>query len=382
MGIWIMATAFCLQAPFLALSQTAFQAANKRFTTAKSRSAGFNLWYLFMNIGAFLAGLLIDLLYLHFELPRVHVFSVGIGTAIVCLFVVFLYIRREDQLIGEDEEPTTGDSETSDSPDANGEPTTKSGEVKRLNPWANTKAVLSEPVFWRFTCLITLLLGVRAVFLYMHLLMPKYWTRVIGPDANIGLLEALNPALVIIGLILLIPILNRFSVYKMLVYGAMISAISLFILAIPIYGDFTFTAPILGETIWNYTYLFSIVSLTVLTVGEVIWSPRLTEYTAAIAPPGQEGTYLGLSMVPYFLAKTIVSLASGYMLARWCAKPPEEDPLLVRRQLEAGEISFLNGPSGMWMLLAVIAFAGPVMALLLRNWFTKGAHFERGEGKA
>ena len=382
MGIWIMATAFCLQAPFLALSQTAFQAANKRFTTAKSRSAGFNLWYLFMNIGAFLAGLLIDLLYLHFELPRVHVFSVGIGTAIVCLFVVFLYIRREDQLIGEDEESKTGDSETSDSPDANGEPTTKSGEVKRLNPWANTKAVLSEPVFWRFTCLITLLLGVRAVFLYMHLLMPKYWTRVIGPDANIGLLEALNPALVIIGLILLIPILNRFSVYKMLVYGAMISAISLFILAIPIYGDFTFTAPILGETIWNYTYVFSIVSLTVLTVGEVIWSPRLTEYTAAIAPPGQEGTYLGLSMVPYFLAKTIVSLASGYMLARWCAKPPEEDPLLVRRQLEAGEISFLNGPSGMWMLLAVIAFAGPVVALLLRNWFTKGAHFERGEGKA
>jgi len=86
-------------------------------------------------------------------------------------------------------------------------------------------------------------------------------------------------------------------------------------------------------------------------------------------------------MVPYFLAKTIVSLASGFMLARWVTEPPEEDPLHLRKQLEAGEISFLNGPSGMWLLLAVIAFAGPVIALLLRNWFTKGAHFERGEGK-
>jgi hypothetical protein len=33
-------------------------------------------------------------------------------------------------------------------------------------------------------------------------------------------------------------------------------------------------------------------------------------------------------------------------------------------------------------MLAIIAFAGPLLALLLRNWFTKGAHFERGEGKA
>ena len=393
-AIWIMATAFCLQAPFLALGQTAFQAANKRFTTARSRSAGFNFWYLCMNIGAFLAGLLIDLLYLHYELPRVHVFTVGIGTSVVCLVVIALFIRREDQLIGPDEESEADEAQGGENQGASdgipeldprtGEPKVekKKGEVRRLSPWANTKAVLSEPVFWRFTCLITLLLGVRAVFLYMHLLMPKYWMRVIGPDAAIGTLEALNPALVIIGLILFIPILHRFSVYKMLVYGAMVSAISLFIMAIPMYGDFSFTAPGFGELVWNYTYLISVIALIVLTVGEVIWSPRLTEYTAAIAPPGQEGTYLGLSMVPYFAAKTMVSLASGFMLARWVTEPPEEDPLFLRGRLEAGEISFWDGPGGMWILLAVIAFVGPLIALMLRGWFTKGAHFEKGEGKA
>jgi MFS family permease len=384
-GVWIMATAFCLQAPFLALSQTAFQAANKRYTTAKSRSAGFNFWYLCMNVGAFLAGLLIDLLYLHFDLPRVHVFSVGIGTAVVCMFIITLFIRREDQLIGAGERTAADQGEQtaeSGSSEDNDAPVATSGEVKRLSPWQNTKAVLSEPVFWRFTCLITLLLGVRAVFLYMHLLMPKFWMRVIGPEAAIGTLEAINPFLVIIGLILLIPILHRFSVYKMLVYGAMISALSLFIMALPVYGDFTFAAPGFGEVLWNYTYVISIAALVVLTVGEVIWSPRLTEYTAAIAPPGQEGTYLGLSMVPYFAAKTIVSLASGFMLARWVTEPPEDDKLQLRTRLEAGEISFWDGPGGMWMMLAVIAFAGPLIALFLRRWFTKGAHFERGEGKA
>ena len=119
----------------------------------------------------------------------------------------------------------------------------------------------------------------RAVFLYLHLLWPKYWLRVIGPEALIGTLQAVNPILVIVGLILLIPVLHRFNVYKMLVYGAMISALSLFVLAIPSYG--------------NTTYLVSIAALVILTIGEVIWSPRLQEYTAAIAPEGQEGTYFG-----------------------------------------------------------------------------------------
>jgi proton-dependent oligopeptide transporter, POT family len=369
----LMATAFCLQAPFLALSQTAFQAANKRFTTAKARGAGFNLWYLCMNIGAFLAGILIDLLYLKLDMPRVHIFTVGIATAVVCLVVISMLIRNEDQLYGEDEKKELADED--------GAMTKEKKEVKRLSPWENTKAVLSEPVFWRFTCLITLLLGVRSVFLYMHLLMPKFWERTIGPDAAIGTLQTINPFLVIIGLILLIPILNRFSVYKMLVYGAMISAVSLFVMAVPYYGDFDVSLPLIGDVVWNYTYVIAVVSLVILTIGEVIWSPRLTEYTAAIAPPGQEGTYLGLSMVPYFAAKTFVSAGSGYMLAKWVTEPPKDDPLFLRRQLEEGTIAFWDGPGAMWIILAVIAFCGPLAALLLRNWFTKGAHFAKGGGE-
>jgi len=365
-AIYIVVTAFCLHGPFLALSQTAFQAANKRYTSAKARGAGFNLWYLCMNIGAFLAGGLIDVLYLWLELPRVHVFTVGIATAVVCLLAITFFIKREDQFRGADEEVEEGHDEK--------------GEVKRLSPWENTKAVLSEPVFWRFTCLITLLLGVRAVFIYMHLLMPKFWIRTIGEDAAIGTLQMINPFLVVIGLILLIPILHRFSVYKMLVYGAMVSALSLFVIAYPAYGDFTVDLPLLGEQLWNHTYVLAVIGLIVLTIGEVIWSPRLTEYTAAIAPSGQEGTYLGLSMVPYFLAKTLVSAASGFMLAKWVPPPPKEEPLALREQLEAGTIPFWESPSAMWILLGIVALGGPLVALLLKNWFTKGAHFEKGGG--
>jgi POT family proton-dependent oligopeptide transporter len=395
----VMIVLFVAQAPFLALGQTAFQAANKRFTTPRSRSAGFNLWYLFMNVGAFFAGLLIDLVFIGLDLPRVHIFTVGIGTAVVCLFCITFLVRREEQLYSPGEEPAGSSAgANNDKGDDIEELEARLGEEeprqpavpskpKRLNPWENFLAVAREPVFWRFTCLITLLIPVRAVFLYMHLLMPKFWERLIGPDAYIGLLTSINPFLVIIGLILLIPILNKFSVYKMLTYGAIVSGLSLFILAIPpvMSSDWASSWPWLHEnlaTIAGFTYIMSIVCLFVLTVGEVIWSPRLTEYTAAIAPEGQEGTYLGFSMVPYFVAKTFVSAASGFMLARWCDKPPDDDLLLVQRTVENNiannEFAYWDSPWAMWFWLAVPAVGGPIIALLLKNWFTKGAHFKHG----
>ncbi len=387
---WLLvAILFIAQAPFLAIGQTAFQAANKRFTTPNSRSAGFNLWYLFMNVGAALAGFLIDLVYIWLELPRVHIFTVGIGTAVVCLICIGLFVRREEQLRSPEEEAKAKE-EAAAAEAAAGEDGVVGEVPKRMNPWQNFMAVAREPVFWRFTCLITLLIPVRAVFLYMHLLMPKFWERVIGPDAYIGLLTSLNPILVIFGLILLIPILNKFSVYKMLTYGAIVSGISLFVLAIPPLSSAGWASGWEGlqtslTVVASFTYLMSIVCLVVLTVGEVIWSPRLTEYTAAIAPDGQEGTYLGFSMVPYFLAKTFVSAISGHMLLHWCAPPAEDNPLelhdSIEVALETGEFVYWSSPWAMWFVLAVPAVGGPLIALMMKNWFTKGAHFKHGESE-
>lgn len=338
----LVTVAFFLMAPFVAMIQTVYQAANKRFTTRKSRGAGFNMWYLFMNVGAAAGGFLIDIVRLSLGLPNGHIFTFAILAHILCFFLVFTLVRREEQIYDEDEEPTVDTEE----------------KKVRKKPWEIAAAVIRESVFWRFVVLISLLIGVRAVFLYLHLLWPKYWLRVIGADAKIGVLQAINPILVIVGLIVLIPILHKYNVYKMLTFGGIISGLCLFVLAIPSYG--------------HMTYVYSIIALIVLTVGEVIWSPRLNEYTAAIAPEGQEGTYLGLSMVPYFFAKTVVSLLSGHMLARWV---PED----MGERLRAGTVAFVDSPSMLWLILGVFALGGPLVALLMKNWFTKGAQWDRAK---
>jgi hypothetical protein len=67
------------------------------------------------------------------------------------------------------------------------------------------------------------------------------------------------------------------------------------------------------------------------SIGEAIWSPRLYQYTAAIAPKGKEGSYMALSLLPYFVAKLVVGMLSGRMLERWC---PDDDVLAKRHLVE------------------------------------------------
>jgi MFS family permease len=363
----LVAACFVAMAPSMAMVQTVFQSANKRYTSERSRSAGFNLWYLFMNIGAASAGVLVDVVRLSLGLSTTWVIATGLITSFLCLGVMLMMVRREEQF-GEDGRFIEG-AALEEKTDTN---------HKKPNPFTILKAMVSESAFWRFCVLVTLLLGVRAVFSYMYLLMPKYWTRVMGEDAAIGTLNTINPVLIVAGLILFIPFANKFNIFKMLVYGAMISALSLFALVIP-WQSMGQALGGLGSTLsisWMRNdfvpayYAMSVLCMIFLSIGEVIWSPKLQEYTAAIAPEGQEGSYLGLSMVPWFAAKTIVSVLSGHMLSRWV-------PEGIGERLRAGTVPFWETPAAMWLILGVVAFAGPVLALLFQGWLTKGARWHK-----
>lgn len=344
-----------LMAPFMAAIQTVFQSACRRFTTRRSRSAGFNLWYLFMNIGAAAAGFSIDIVRKLLHLPNAHIFTMGVVLAALCLGVGVTIIRREDQLVGPDEPPEAKEREA---------------RVERKPPLQAIREVVREPTLWRLLVLIGLILGVRAVYAYLYLLMPKYWLRTIGPDAAIGTLNAINPIGIVIGLILFIPIANKFNVFSMLVYGAMVSALSLFPLALPWQWY--------GADIARAHYLMALASMVIVTVGEVAWSPKLYEYTAAIAPRGQEGVYLGLSLIPWFVAKTLVSAFSGHMLEYWSPEKVSVGgvSLPLQQALLQNQVPYWHGPAAMWLVLGGYAFAGCVIAMLLRGWLTRGAHWK------
>ncbi len=345
-----------LMAPFMAGIQTVFQSSCQRFTTKRSRSAGFNLWYLFMNIGAAAGGFAIDIVRLKLHLPNVHIFTMGAVLAALCLVLGMFLIRNEDQLVSPDEPAAAQQAEA---------------KVVHKRPLQIMREVIHEPALWRLLVLIALILGVRAVYAYVYLLMPKYWLRTIGPDAAIGVLNTINPIGIVIGLILFIPLANKFNVFNMLIFGAVISSFSLFPMALP--------WRVYGGDIAHAHYVMAILCMIIVTIGEVVWSPKLYEYTAAIAPKGQEGTYLGLSLIPWFLAKTFASLLSGHMLEHWSpetvvvagAKIPLQQALIH------GQVPYWHSPAAMWLVLGTYALAGCLIAVLIRRWLTSGADWKR-----
>jgi len=351
----LVSVLFFLMAPFIAGIQTVFQSACQRFTTKRSRSAGFNLWYLFMNVGAAAAGFSIDIVRKLLHLPNVHIFTMGVVTAGLCLIVGAVMVKREEQLVSPGEEPEVQSEEM---------------KVRSKPPMQALREVVREPALWRLLVLIALILGVRAVYAYLYLLMPKYWLRTIGPDANIGTLNTINPIGIVIGLILFIPITNRFNVFKMLIYGAMFSAFALFPLALP--------WDLYSHDIARAHYLMAIFCMIIVTIGEVVWSPKLNEYTAAIAPKGQEGIYLGLSMLPWFLAKTLVSAFSGHLLEYWCPEKVSVNgaTMLLQQALLQHQLPYWHTPAAMWLVLGLYALAGCIIALFLRGWLTRGTDWK------
>ena len=113
----------------------------------------------------------------------------------------------------------------------------------------------------------------------------------------------------------------------------------------------------------------TVIQLIILSIGEIIWSPKLQEYTAAVAPRGQEGSYLGMSLMPYFLAKTFIGLMSGHMLLRFC-------PEGIKPEIAAGTLTFWRSPEAMWLILSGFALLGLAMAFIFKGWLTRGVNLD------
>ena len=82
-------------------------------------------------------------------------------------------------------------------------------------------------------------------------------------------------------------------------------------------------------------------------------------------------------MIPWFLAKTLVSAFSGHMLSRWSPEKVTVNGVQVPLQqaLINNQVPYWHSPAAMWLFLGAIAFAGCVVAVLMRGWLTKGAHW-------
>ena len=89
--------------------------------------------------------------------------------------------------------------------------------------------------------------------------------------------------------------------------------------------------------------------LIVFSIGEAFYSPRVYEYAAAIAPPGQEASYGSLAYLPFLVGKLLVG-TGGWLLAAYV---PEHGP---------------RHPGTMWLIFALAASIAPIGLILFRSY--------------
>jgi hypothetical protein len=221
-------------------------------------------------------------------------------------------------------------------------------------------ALWRQPGFYKFLAFLGLAAFVRLIMYQMHYTYPKFGIRELGAGAPIGRLWGINPLLIIFLVPLVGALSQRVTAYKMVTVGSAIAAASVFIMALPPAWFQSFADGPLGYWIGhgylglkgpvNPYYITIFLYIVVLSVGEAIYSPRLYEYAAAIAPKGQEASYLSLSYLPFFLAKLFVGMASGVLLAKYCP--------------ETGE----RHSGTLWLIIALTTTIAPVGLLVFRRF--------------
>ncbi len=333
-GIGIMSFGTAFMSPCISTSI-------RRFTTLRSRATGFNFYYLFMNIGAILAGVaLVDPLRAVFGSDGGLLWVVNVGTC--CNVIAFIFTRfiDEDFFAVPAERVAKKDS-------SNRRPLKLIGEVAKERP------------FQKLILFLLLTLGVRLVFTLQFLVMPQYYTRTIGDDFSLGLINSLNPTIIVVGLIAIIPVINRFSTVNLMIYGMSISAFAMVFMAIP--AEWYLVIPGI-ETLAQAYYVAIVLQILVFAFGELLFSPRFSEYVARVAPKDKVASYMSLSALPMFIAKPVNGVIGGLLVTYLCYDG-------IAAKMDTGHIDFWHSPEFMWTIYLVMAVISPIAIIMTRRMF-------------
>jgi MFS family permease len=333
---------FCLIALIVAAAgngfmQPACYAGVRKFTDKNTAAMGYGLLYAGMNLGIVFIGLISPRIRtgIHvggidwngWGIQGVFWFCIAVNV-LMLLAVIFLFKPKIER-----------DGET-----AAGVPTVE--EVVE----AKTKRSYGGVIDWlknnplanpRFSYFIFILLPVQTLFAYQWLVMPQYITRAYS-DAVANNMESfvnvLNPLLIVLGVPIITALTRKVPVYKMMIVGALVSALP----------SFLFVAGPKLSLLFAYFVFFSL--------GEAMWQPRFLQFAAELAPKGRTGAYIAYANIPWFMVKALAGLYTGRMMERYC---PSEG---------------LLNTEAMWLIYAMVAMISPVGLILAKRWVQRGLH--------
>lgn len=257
-----------------------------RETTSATRARGYAIFYMMVNLGAFLGKTVVDplrrsigdqgLIYLNY-------FSASM-TLLALITVFFLYKSTKTE-----------------------------GQGKSFSEvWEALVKLFSNT---RLLVLILIVTGFWTVQQQLYASMPKYVIRMVGYDASPGWIANVNPFVVFLCVNFVTSIMAKKKALTSMIVGMFIIPISALIMAA---GNLIGADFILGMHPITFMMILGIVFQA---LAECFISPRFLEYFSKQSPKGEEGLYLGFSHLHSFFSSLIAFISAGYLLEAFCPDP-------------------------------------------------------------
>ena len=269
-----------------------------RASTENVRTIGFSIYYTIVNIGGTLGPIVAWLVRKQLGLGMASVFKVSAASVFLMFLVTLIFYR----------EPTSP-----------GEPQVASvGAALR-----NMLVVLSNLKFLVFLVIFS---SFYVVFWQEFVSAPLFLRGYVDPNANADLILSIDALTVICFQILVAYLTRNLDAFPAMTLGLLISSLSWLILAV------------------HPTTLGLVASLVVLAVGEMTQSARYYDYISRLAPPGQQGLYMGYAFLPIAIGYFIAGPLGGYLLH------------------EFGDV--LHRPQQMWWVVSGVGIFGTVLMVI------------------
>jgi dipeptide/tripeptide permease len=257
-----------------------------RETTSENRARGYSVFYMMVNIGAFMGKTVVDplrkslgdqgLVYLNF-------FSAGMTLlAFIAVFFFYKSVKTEGQ----------------------GKTFAELG-----------RGLLRVLGNGRLIVLILIISGFWMIQGQMYATMPKYVIRMIGASASPGWYANVNPLVVFVCVNFVTSFMKKRKALTSMIVGMLIIPFSALAMS---FGTLIGTGYVLGL---HPVAFMMIVGIAIQAIAECFISPRYLEYFSLQSPQGEEGLYLGFSHLHSFVSYLFAFGLSGFLLDKYCPNP-------------------------------------------------------------
>jgi len=260
------------------------------------RSVGYSIYYTLVNVGGMLGPILASLVRRHAGIENVFRMS---ALSVFLMFWVTLFFYREPARSG-------------------GRPVESIGAALR-----NMFVVLSNLRFVLFLLIYSLF---WVLFWQEFISVPLFVRGYMNPSAPVDAMLATDALTVICLQIPVSYVTRKIPVFPALTLGIFVSSIAWIPIA-------------LHPAIWTV-----VAALAIVALGEIIQAPRYYEYISRLAPPAEQGLYMGYAFLPIAIGYFIAGKLGGYLLH------------------EFGEV--LKKPREMWWVVTAIGILTAILMWL------------------